>query len=725
MLQRATRWLLLLVASTPGIASTPASVLPTTSAVPGFGFYPANEIPLGPANTAVTGDINLDGHPDLVFVAPSGKELSILLGKGDGFFTTAPSISSPAPRAILIADFNRDGNPDLALLFPEGSLDIFFGNGDGTFLRGPTSAAAPASSKVGTFHLVAADFNRDGFLDLAISGSTINDTSASLNILFGTGDGAFLPPVPYASGQISIDLVTADFNSDGLADVALFSRSGLITIFLNRGDGSLRVSRILKVAETAFSEASGLYTGDLNEDGAPDLVWFNSTGAVSSQILIFPGTNDGDFRPPISFTPPLSVRSLAIADFNGDGHLDLALGGYTSALAASLIHLAYGNGDATLRSAFDSPGGAIPTFFLTADFDGDGRVDLASDNYHFSGWTLGIYLAVRSPSLAVATGFLSAGMSGVPISQTLYAGGGSPPYSGWRVASGTLPPGLTLDPATGLLSGTPLTHQGSPFSFAVTVRDSTGASSVPRPLVLSLVAPVPAIAPYGITPIYHGSASIQSGAWVSIVGTNLTAETATWHGDYPTTLGDVTVTINGQKAYLSYVSPTQINLEVPDIARIGPVPVVVTSSFGTAVGTATLDYYSPSLSLLPGTTQVLGIIPTPDGSGAWDNGTYDLVGPGNLPNFPTRPVHPGETVVLYGTGFEVTAAAVPVASPVPTRRSWSLGLSGAPGYVISSLVIAPGLVEFKLLVPQLPPGRYNLSFSNGQTYWSGSFLNIR
>lgn len=808
MLQRATRWLslTLLVALTPGTASTPVSVLLTTSSptaifgeplaltaavapvsasglvtfydgvavlgtarllrgtahlsapppasgrhalsafyqgdvgfspatsppvvqhvqtTPAFGNFPIMEYPTGISDATATGDLNRDGKPDLVFVSPSEKDIAILLGNGDGTFTPAPLLASSPPAAILIADFNNDGHPDLALLFAVRTLDIFLGHGDGTFFRGPTSAAAPASSRVGTLRLTSADFNRDGIVDLAIVGSTINDTSASLNVLLGNGDGSFLPPSPFPAGVLTQELVAADFNGDGAADIAVLSVHDGIHLFLNSGDGTLSPPILTPLSQTI---SRTLVVADFNEDGKPDLAVSQSRAPANTGIRILTGLGTGRFSTGSLYIVPdaLPTSFIVAEDFNGDGHFDLALHIYGTSLARASQHLALGNGDGTFRPSFLAFRPQYVSTALAADFDGDGRVDLAVHNGVPS--ALAVHLAIRSPDLSVATTFIPSGMSGVPYTRILFAGGGAPPYTGWALARGTLPPGLTLSPA-GILSGTPLTHQGSPFAFSVTVQDPTGETSSPRSLTLTLMPPIPAIAPYGVTPVYGRGQIIQAGSWASIVGTNLAPGTVIWNGDYPTTLGGVTVGINGQKAYLSYVSPTQINLQVPDTARLGGVPVVVTSAFGTAFSSTTLATYSPSLFLLPGTGLVQGIIPALNGAGAWANGAYDLVGPGTLPNYSTRPVHPGETLILYGTGFGPTWPPVPAGKPLAVLASpripWAIRFGTVQGTVVSILVVAPGVYQFTVVVPQLKPGLQYLYFSNFETSWSGPTINVQ
>ena len=114
------------------------------------------------------------------------------------------------------------------------------------------------------------------------------------------------------------------------------------------------------------------------------------------------------------------------------------------------------------------------------------------------------------------------------------------------------------------------------------------------------------------------------------------------------------MTINNKLAYLWLVSPTQINLQAPDDTATGTVSVAVNTSIGTATSTVILAIQGPSFSLFGDGKHVAGEIATPNGTGADGGGTYDLVGPSGAFSFSTRPVKPGETLVLYGVGFGPT-----------------------------------------------------------------------
>jgi uncharacterized protein (TIGR03437 family) len=211
--------------------------------------------------------------------------------------------------------------------------------------------------------------------------------------------------------------------------------------------------------------------------------------------------------------------------------------------------------------------------------------------------------------------------------------------------------------------------------------------------------PSPSIMPGGIVPVASPVRTIQAGEWVSIYGNNLASATANWTGNFPTSLAGTSVTINGKAAYLSYVSPTQINVQAPTDAATGTVPVVVTTEFGTATSNVALAQFAPSFFLLDA-KHVAGII-------LRANGSYDIIGPtGSSLGYPTVAAKAGDSVALFGTGFGPTSptvtagqaysGAAATTNPVTVRinnvsvPTAFAGLSGAGVYQIN-LTIPPGL----------------------------------
>jgi len=222
---------------------------------------------------------------------------------------------------------------------------------------------------------------------------------------------------------------------------------------------------------------------------------------------------------------------------------------------------------------------------------------------------------------------------------------------------------------------------------------------------IRLLTPVaaPTVKSGGIVPIYSAVPVIQAGSWVSIYGSNLASGTLLWNGDFPTSLGGVIVTIDNKPAYLWSVSPLQINLQAPDDATTGLVSVAVTTPSGTATSTVTLAAYGPSFTLLGDGKHAVGEIATPNGTGAYGGGTYDLVGPSGTFSFSTRPVKPGETLTLYGVGFGPTTphvfAGQIFSGSAPTNSPVTITIGGVQANVAFSGITEAGLYQFNLTVP--------------------------
>ncbi len=218
----------------------------------------------------------------------------------------------------------------------------------------------------------------------------------------------------------------------------------------------------------------------------------------------------------------------------------------------------------------------------------------------------------------------------------------------------------------------------------------------------------PTITKGGVVPNDSSIPVIQAGSWVSIYGGNLASGTFVWNADFPMSLGGTSVTIDSKQAYLWFVSAAQINLQVPDDATTGPVNVVVTTGSGSATSTVTLAAYGPSFSLLGDGKHVAGEIATPNGSGAYGGGTYDLVGPSDTFSYNTRPVKPGETLTLYGVGFGPTTPHVPAGqlyfSAASTSSPVAITIGGVPANVVFAGITGAGLYQFNLTVPNAPSG---------------------
>ena len=264
----------------------------------------------------------------------------------------SPRVYGPDGSGVVAADFNRDGNLDLAVL-AAARLVILEGSGKGTFHLLAEYTLPSELGGVG-LSLATGDFNGDGKLDLvALNYSTTNNVA----VLMGNGDGTFQPPSFYTSGVFPMTVVVADFNGDGKPDLAVSAYvADDISIFLNNGNGTFTA-----VTPVAVDAESGFTAADFNGDGKADL-------AVTTGIMLSNG--DGTFQPPLPYPGGDTISEPIAADFNGDGIPDLA-GNTQGGLGVFL-----GTGKGTFRAPNVLAGWSGGPF-VTGDFNGDGTVDLA------------------------------------------------------------------------------------------------------------------------------------------------------------------------------------------------------------------------------------------------------------------------------------------------------------------------------------------------------------
>jgi hypothetical protein len=193
---------------------------------------------------------------------------------------------------VVAADFNHDGKLDLAVR-ATGKLAIWMGNGRGAFdLKAEYILPGYSSSGVS---LAAGDFDGDGKLDLvAISGATVDNVA----VLIGNGDGTFRSPTFYTVGDYAASVAIADFNGDGKPAFAVSVYvENTIAIFLNNGDGTFTA-----LTPVAVNVQSGFAAADFNGDGKADL-------AVSTGIML--GNGDGTFQPLLPYTETRSPSQLS------------------------------------------------------------------------------------------------------------------------------------------------------------------------------------------------------------------------------------------------------------------------------------------------------------------------------------------------------------------------------------------------------------------------------
>jgi hypothetical protein len=300
-------------------------------------------------------DFNHDGKPDLA-VLDSGcttdgsncgaPGLSILLGNGNGTFQAAlPLDPNDYPIDLVAADFNGDGKVDLAVqqIGVQGAyVALYLGNGDGTFRAGMQFQIGH-ESYAGLTDIVVGDFNRDGKLDLAVTDSY----TSSVAILLGNGDATFQIPIEYPTGTQPTAIAAGDFNGDGILDLATLSgKTGVNTasVLLGNGDGTFQTYVDYGVGNGPTSLAAT----DLNGDGKLDLAIVDR---VDNKVLVLLGNGDGTFLVDQGFPIGLGGGEIVAADFNGDGRMDIATANYLDNTASVLMQVLPGSQSAASLSA--------------------------------------------------------------------------------------------------------------------------------------------------------------------------------------------------------------------------------------------------------------------------------------------------------------------------------------------------------------------------------------
>ena len=352
----------------PLISQVVPPSLPPASTAPGNGYFTLTILGANfPSNAVVnlTGPNNFPTHPSSTSVNSIGTQIvaqfvnTILPTPATLIVTvtnpngTPPSTSNafylpetPAaptvmlnqnvssfltgnPKGMVTSDFNLNGSPDLAIVSQSSNtVTILSSNFGGPFTTGPSYPTGNLP-----WGIVAADFMGGGYPDLAITNSGDN----TITVLLANGGGTFRPGVTVTlPGVFPSQLVAADFNGDGKIDLAVVNTCGTgaggcfpqaapqgpgtVTILLGNGDGTFTIS---PASSTTGNVPFSIAAADLNGDGTIDLAIANSG---SNNVTLLLGNGDGTFTPAISSPATGNAPSaIAIGDFNSDGSLDLAI----------------------------------------------------------------------------------------------------------------------------------------------------------------------------------------------------------------------------------------------------------------------------------------------------------------------------------------------------------------------------------------------------------------
>ena len=413
-----------------GTLGTPQAPLVLPAAAPSLG-------------SLIAADLRGTGHPDLV-----GSNGLVLFNDGTGHFSMGPaafasSIASAATSnagvQLAAGDFNGDGKVDLAVS-NGATVQLFLGNGDGTFTAGPRYASI---NDVG--RITATDLDGDGNLDLYVGeangGSFTGDQFApnQAYVLMGNGDGSFRgapsEPFVYTPGS------AMDLNGDQFMDIVGVSATGF-TAYLGDGKGGFTAQPTLPLSPVTIAGQSvpvngsveSYALGDVNGDGVPDLVYIvagftvqNPTTLVQTPgVFMALGTGHGQFAAPTFYPVPStlaspdydinwSISNVHLADLNHDGKVDLVYSYATTSTTqnANIVGTVaqLGNGDGSFQTprviqSVSTPVGSsqLPkpaSVALIADLNHDSYPDLV---FLTSTGTIDPTLSTRVDQIQVALG---------------------------------------------------------------------------------------------------------------------------------------------------------------------------------------------------------------------------------------------------------------------------------------------------------------------------------
>ncbi|MDJ0367967.1 FG-GAP-like repeat-containing protein [Hymenobacter sp. H14-R3] len=349
-------------------------------------FRPAVQYAIGTFGSnprqVVTADLNGDSYLDLITANYTDQAVGVLRNRGDGTFTKVvayPLGPQCTPYGLAVGDVDQDGHPDLVTANYEAySVSVLLNKGDGTF---STSHQYPVTSPNGRpKEVVLADVNGDRTLDIL----TVTLGNPTLSVFLNQGNGRFGPAqsYAYASSILSTSLTVTDVNRDGHTDVIIAhfadfnTNANWVSVLLNEGAG--KFGPLKSYALGANSAPFGVTAADVNNDGYPDLLTANY-GTDNVSLLL--NDKQGNFMMPVQYAtgPGSQPLSVLFANITGDGRPALITANYghdaVGILPAQLNGTGFGPVADVAVGAGTQPGSVV-----AADFDKNGRIDIATSN---------------------------------------------------------------------------------------------------------------------------------------------------------------------------------------------------------------------------------------------------------------------------------------------------------------------------------------------------------
>jgi len=348
---------------------------------PGQYYAAGTNAPYVMPEAVTVADVNGDGKLDIISSNTDGGDVTVLLGNGDGTVnlpTEGYSTGGSPHTSALVADFNGDGFADIIVPDDNFSFAYLQGYGDGTF-RAATDffspVPPPATTRAFAQVIASADLNGDGYPDFVVGNCC--DSSIGVTVFLSRPDGSLDAGVNYGSSGSLTSVAIADFNGDGIPDIAALNLGGDgVQIFTGKGDGTFTPSGSYS---TGGSNANGskngafnqIVTRDFNQDGHIDIAVANYS---SNNVSVLLNNGTGGFLTAVTYPVTGNAQTIATADVNNDGFLDLVVTNYAS---PGVINVLLGKGDGTFVAAapttfpFNYPGN-----IALGDLDGDGKLDL-------------------------------------------------------------------------------------------------------------------------------------------------------------------------------------------------------------------------------------------------------------------------------------------------------------------------------------------------------------
>jgi len=691
------------------------------------------------------GDFNNDGNIDVLSIAsqqgnvPNG--LLLLTGNGKGALTPQTINTSVVPSFVAAADIDGDGKLDAVTLTSTTdnsgnvnlALVILKGNGDGTF-------ATPVSYPVGTpppnggfssSNLALGDTRATGKPDAVVY------QNGSLYLLENNGNGTFASPVLIDTENGFQALAVADVNGDGKADIVALTSTQVnpitftnsLLVYLSQGNGTFAAP--VTVA-ASLTDAADMIVSDVNKDGKPDIVLLTSnsnTGA--SSLTSYPGHGDGTFAAGVNSTlGGQALVSLAAADVNGDGNLDMLIG---ACCGNTLASIAFGNGDGTFAANYGISIGPSTNAVGFADLNNDGRPDLllaTNENLVTSLNEFGsasTTLAPTTTSLTLSPAAPTAGQS-VNFSATVAPSTGSGTPTGTvtfldgttTLGTGTLSSGtasFTGSLAAGTHSITASYGGDTTYTASVSAADNLTIGSAPTlaPTATQLTAsPTTASSgttinfkasvsetsgtatPTGTVTFSDGSTSIGTGSLASGVATFSTASltvgthniTAAYGGDTANATSSssaviVTITAAPAADFTIALSPSTGSVS-PGSSATSTITITPSGGFSQAISLACSGLPANSTCTFSPTSV------TPNGTGT-STSTLTIATDVKTASLSTKPLRtPGGATSLAMLAGGGSLGLLLLRRRRKDRRLWLLQMSLVAAFVFTSAMIGCG-----------------------------------